>query len=567
MDDDWHTVHTRTKDKKQRQKEKQEEKQDEPASKGASTAADPFAEFDRAFAEKAAQKEQQQRDAFAELEVHEAPAAAPAEQGGAEEEWGSSADEAVQPSSAAPTRPAKKQKPKPVRKPKLTVAQVAAGVDVGSLLHWMAEAQLRYSTNETAQVEALSDRLLVLFREAHFDLGGLLAGQQGLQQASQQPICDMPHPLMNALASFVASVGEGALAAVVSPLTAAVVADVAAAAAAGSGGAAAAASAGKSKAGLLVMLAVILRTRPQVLVQASGQMRAAGGQLSGPGRLPVLLWVINQAALAEPAVGVAVWYGDWLLLALESAALSDAAPGAPDALVMRSAAHAVACLQGSAACFSLWESKHKSSLRGSARILAALQQRPALLQPLLSTPRAAASLQQLLAALPARHHTFLATSKGGWQGACARVADDACSKLARKLPRGRFRGGAAAAGGGGSSVATVLGLVVLLVGLVVVLGLYRLEVAGIVQAYAGKDAAQQLDAAVLSPLAVGLQQLAPFVQQAQQAAAPLLEPLRPVFAAVGQQVERAVAYVQQQLDLIDEVAHKNPDVDISLFED
>uniref|UniRef100_A0A383V7Q4 Uncharacterized protein n=1 Tax=Tetradesmus obliquus TaxID=3088 RepID=A0A383V7Q4_TETOB len=737
MDDDWHTVHTRTKDKKQRQKEKQEEKQDEPASKAASTAADPFAEFDRAFAEKAAQKEQQQRNAFAELGVHEAPAAAPAEQGGTEEEWGSSADEAVQPSSAAPARAAKKQKPKPVRKPKLTVAQVAAGVDVGSLLHWMAEAQLRYSTNETAQVEALSDRLLVLFREAHFDLGGLLAGQQGLQQASQQPICDMPHPLMNALASFVASVGEGALAAVVAPLTAAVVADVAAAAAAGSGGAAAAASAGKSKAGLLVMLAVILRTRPQVLVQASGQMRAAGGQLSGPGRLPVLLWVINQAALAEPAVGVAVWvrvllpqllgisnlpsaaaatagnqkhssgssnssnssgaaaeqvkpleaslqgpavdfvtglleeldvpvgdaagssaggvksivaaeegadvacedagavptvpgaavealsrsmagklaaatassaeskksaaaragggsaaaaaaalapllpslaalaagsscpaqYGDWLLLALESAALSDAAPGAGDALVMRSAAHAVACLQGSAACFSLWESKHKSSLRGSARILAALQQRPALLQPLLSTPRAAASLQQLLAALPARHHTFLATSKGGWQGACARVADDACSKLARKLPRGRFRGGAAAAGGGGSSVATVLGLVVLLVGLVVVLGLYRLEVAGIVQAYAGKDAAQQLDAAVLAPLAVGLQQLAPFVQQAQQAAAPLLEPLRPVFAAVGQQVERAVAYVQQQLDLVDEVARKNPDVDISLFED
>jgi hypothetical protein len=69
---------------------------------------------------------------------------------------------------------------------------------------------------------------------------------------------------MNALASFVASVSESALAAVVAPLTAAVVADVAAAAAAGSGGASAAASAGKSKAGLLVMLAVILRTRPQV---------------------------------------------------------------------------------------------------------------------------------------------------------------------------------------------------------------------------------------------------------------------------------------------------------------
>jgi hypothetical protein len=213
----------------------------------------------------------------------------------------------------------------------------------------------------------------------------------------------------------------------------------------------------------------------------------------------------------------------------------------------------------------LWESKHKSNLRGSARILAALQQRPALLQPLLATPGAAASLRMLLSALPARHHTFLATGKGGWQGACAKVAEDACGKLAKRLPRGRL--GSTSAGGHGSSLATVLGLAVLVFGLVVVLGVYRLEVAGIVQAYAGKEAAQQLDAAVLAPLTVALQQVAPYVQQAQQAAAPVLEPLQPVVAAVGKRLEQLVAYVQQQLDLVDEVAASNPDVDISLFED
>jgi hypothetical protein len=219
------------------------------------------------------------------------------------------------------------------------------------------------------------------------------------------------------------------------------------------------------------------------------------------------------------------------------------------------------------ACFVLWVSKHKSSLRGSARILAALQQRPALLQPLLATPGAAASFRMLLSALPARHHTFLATGKGGWQGACAKVAEDACGKLAKRLPRGRFGSAAAATGGRGSGLVTVLGLTLLMVGLVVVLGVYRREVAGIVQAYAGKEAAQQLDAAVLAPLATGLQQAAPYVQQARQAAGPLLVPLQPVVAAVGKRLEQLVAYVQQQLARVDDVVGSNPDVDIALFED
>jgi hypothetical protein len=125
MEDDWHTVHTRTKDKKQRQKERQIEKQDEPASKAEATAADPFAEFDRAFADKAAQQQQQNQNVFAELEVDDAPAAEP--QDGAEEVGVSSADEGAAVSAAALARSSKKPKPKPVRKPKLTVAQVAAG--------------------------------------------------------------------------------------------------------------------------------------------------------------------------------------------------------------------------------------------------------------------------------------------------------------------------------------------------------------------------------------------------------------------------------------------------------
>lgn len=62
---------------------------------------------------------------------------------------------------------------------------------------------------------------------------------------------------MNALASFVAAMSEVSLVQMTIPLTVAVVNEVA-------GGSSGAAPAGKGKAGLLIILAVMLRTRPQV---------------------------------------------------------------------------------------------------------------------------------------------------------------------------------------------------------------------------------------------------------------------------------------------------------------
>lgn len=53
------------------------------------------------------------------------------------------------------------------------------GLDVSALQGWMAEVQQRYSANETAQLEALSDRLLGGFKEASLDMGKIL-GTKGL---------------------------------------------------------------------------------------------------------------------------------------------------------------------------------------------------------------------------------------------------------------------------------------------------------------------------------------------------------------------------------------------------
>ncbi|WIA35372.1 hypothetical protein OEZ86_003823 [Tetradesmus obliquus] len=699
----WQTVAPKEK-KQKRQEEKKDVKKDRLGVAIDPTAA-AFAAFDRSYANKAAaakaaaaaaaqQKDASYSGAFAGL-VDEVPQVV-------QDEEGSSGDEGS--SAAAPAAAAKAPKqPKAPKKPKLTVAQVAAGVDVAALKAWMTEVKRKYSKNETAQLEALSDWLLVAFKEASLDLGKLLS-TKGLAVATEQPLAEVPQPLLSTITSFVSDVGDDALLAMCVPLTAAVVSEAV-------GGPSGTAPTGKGKAGLQVMLAVILRTRPQVLVRAAPELRLAGRQLSGAGRLQVLLWVVNQAAVVDPSVGVAVWvrlllpqllglpelpasssgapsssaaaakgsgskgitpaalvddlmrplevplqgpavqflagllsklqasgaaaatgdvrhaggdveptvpgaavellsrlaagkpvttaaaptaggpgaaaaaaaaavegkkaaaaraaaasalapqlpgltqlaaatsclrqYSDWLLLALESAAQSDAAPESPDQLVQRSASSVVACICGSDACFALWESKHKGSLRGSARVLAALLQRPELLKPLLQQPDAAGAFRELLAALPARHRAHLAAGKG-WQGSCARVAEDACSKLPKKLGRaGRGGKGAARSQGSGSSslgsLGVVLGATAALAGVVVMAGLYRREVAGVVQAYAGKEAAQQVDT-VLLPLEASLQQLqaaaAPHVAALQAAAAPHIESLQ---AAAGPHLEAARA--------------------------
>ncbi|KAF6264261.1 hypothetical protein COO60DRAFT_1660272 [Scenedesmus sp. NREL 46B-D3] len=716
----WQTV--ATKEKKKRQEDKKEVKKDRLGVAIDPTAA-AFAAFDRNYADKAAAAKAaaaaQQRDAnykgtFAGL-VDEAPQVL-------QDDEGSSGDEGASATTAASAAgTAKPKQPKAPKKPKLTVAQVAAGVDVAAL-----------------KLEALSDRLLVSFKEASLDLGKLLA-TKGLTEATEQPLSEVPQPLLNTITAFVGGVGDDALLAMCVPLTAAVVSEAV-------GGPSGTAPTGKGKAGLQIMLAAILRTRPQVLVRAAPELRLAGRQLSGAGRMPVLLWVANQAAKADAAVGVAVWvrlllpqllglpelpasssrdpsiaaaskvsgskgitpaglvddlmrplevplqgpavqflsgllsqlqasgaaaasgdvryadgdveptvpgaavellsrlvagkpvataaaaaptvggpgaaaaaaaaavegkkaataraaaasalasqlpgltelaaatsclrqYSNWLLLALESAALSAAEPDSPDQLVQRSASSVVACICGSDACFALWESKHKGNLRGSARVLAALLQQPQLLKPLLQQPDAAGAFRELLAALPVRHRSHLAAGKG-WQGSCARVAEDACSKLPKKLGRAGKggKGGARSGSSAGSSVGglgVVLGAAAALAGVVVMAGLYRREVAGVVQAYAGKNAAEQLDA-VLLPLEASLQQLhaaaAPHVAALQAATAPHIEAFRasagphvqaaraaaaPLLQQVQEKVAPVVAPVARELEQLMAVASKH----------
>ena len=48
--------------------------------------------------------------------------------------------------------------------------------------------------------------------------------------------------------------------------------------------------------GLLIMLSLLLRTAPAALLLRSNDLLLGGRKYSGPNRLPLLLWLINQTA-------------------------------------------------------------------------------------------------------------------------------------------------------------------------------------------------------------------------------------------------------------------------------
>lgn len=130
-----------------------------------------------------------------------------------------------------------------------------------------------------------------------------------------------------------------------------------------------------------------------------GKKAAAARAAAADGLAPLLPGLTALAAVSS----CGLQYSEWMVLALESAGLSSARPEAPDQLVLRSASNVVACLCGNDSCFALWEGKHKGSLRGSARVLAALVQQPQLLGPLLQQRTAVEAFRGLLGSLPARH--------------------------------------------------------------------------------------------------------------------------------------------------------------------
>lgn len=195
----------------------------------------------------------------------------------------------------------KKEKAPKAKKPKITIGQVAEGVDLAALKTYLSELEAKYGSNEVSQLEMLADFLLKTFKEVELPFNNILH-EKPLEKAADLPLSEVPSDLRKVLADFIRSKSDLSVKEVLLLLMREVFAGLPEGNKAKAG-----VQPPRAKVGLLVLLALAVQTRPTALLVASADLYKQGRQFSAPGRLPQLLWVIHQAARVKPEVAVAVW--------------------------------------------------------------------------------------------------------------------------------------------------------------------------------------------------------------------------------------------------------------------
>eukprot|EP00897_Mesotaenium_endlicherianum_P000017 jgi/Mesen1/10015/ME000722S09297 len=210
-----------------------------------------------------------------------------------------------------------KPKVKKVKKPKVTVADSASAIDVADLTAFLAQISESFSSAPDVQLMRCADYFARAFANvttAQFNWLKLLKESE-LAKAVEVPLCYLPEDVVTAASDWLATKPVEQLGAFVLLLLQAALEDLPPPPGAKSQKASAASLAPpKAKVGTLVVLAMVLRKKPEVLVLQAEAMRTSP-QFQGQDRLLALSWVYGQVAQADLATGMWFWVRNLLPLA------------------------------------------------------------------------------------------------------------------------------------------------------------------------------------------------------------------------------------------------------------
>lgn len=216
--------------------------------------------------------------------------------------------------------PSKRKKPKPPRTKKPTPASAAAALNLDAVEKVIDAAQQRYAADERVQLDTVADHFVSVFRDAELPFNKLLA-EQPLPKVAKTPADAVPADITQAMSAFLAAKDAAAVAAFTGTLVDAAFEGVPEAVGSSK-------APPKANVGLLVSLALALRAKPAALLLDADRLAAGGRRYSAPGRLPLLLWLLSQAAQGSEAVAVAVWVRVLLPQVLGSSSAAALSPAA-----------------------------------------------------------------------------------------------------------------------------------------------------------------------------------------------------------------------------------------------
>ncbi|DBB03869.1 TPA: hypothetical protein ACH3X1_012957 [Trebouxia sp. C0004] len=194
--------------------------------------------------------------------------------------------------------PSKAKKPK-AKRPKVTPSQAASGLDSTQFAALLASVQHTYRDNQLSQLQTVGDHLLTAFQTSELPFNKML-NEQPLEKVTDVPLQDLPQEVKHILEKYAVQLDVHVVSQFIQHILEAVLETVPLDGNLKHG-------IPKAKVGLLIFLSLLLRAVPAALLLRSQALLLGGKIYSGPGRLHLLLWLINQTVRCNPAMGVAIW--------------------------------------------------------------------------------------------------------------------------------------------------------------------------------------------------------------------------------------------------------------------
>ncbi|KAG6516523.1 transmembrane protein 214-like [Zingiber officinale] len=207
------------------------------------------------------------------------------------------------------TQAPKKEKPKKVKKPKVTVAEAAAKIDDTDLASFLAEISVTYESQQDIQLMRFADffaRSFTSVSVSQFPWFKIFK-ESPLEKIVDVPLSHIPDSVYKTSVDWLALKSPEALSDFVLWCLDGILSDLASQLPAVKGlKKSVQPTAPKALAAIFVVLAMTLRRKPDILISLLPKLRD-DQKYQGQEKLPVIVWVTAQASQGDLVVGMYVW--------------------------------------------------------------------------------------------------------------------------------------------------------------------------------------------------------------------------------------------------------------------
>lgn len=224
-------------------------------------------------------------------------------------------DDSEREEGAPPPAAAEPKKPKKPKKPKVSVAEAAAAIKLDEMAAFLAEISESFAAMPDIQLMRCTDffaRAFSAVLPSQLNIPKMIK-DSSLVKVLDVPLSDVPDEIRTTASDWLAERPADHLSKFLVTLIRAALEDVLPPGKVARGTAAKPLTPPKAKVGMLVVLTLVLRRRPDVMLLVAETVRSDAA-CAGQERLPMLAWMYGQVALSDLVSGMALFVQNLLPL-------------------------------------------------------------------------------------------------------------------------------------------------------------------------------------------------------------------------------------------------------------